>query len=103
MYADLTVSDKFYLIIIYWLMVNHSSLVDIESWKNIAKLKIQRELQKAADRILGHYLRGADTIYQYREKQKKIERLFVCTLIRLWNLIGCWKNILHKKTNEAYW
>ena len=63
MYADLTVSDKFYLIIIYWLMVNHSSLVDIESWKNLAKLKIQRELQKAADRILGRYLRGADTIY----------------------------------------
>ena len=31
MYADLTVSDKFYLIIIYWLMVNHGSLVDIES------------------------------------------------------------------------
>ena len=31
-------------------MVNHSSLVEIESRKNLAKLEIQRGLQKAADR-----------------------------------------------------
>ena len=49
-------------------MVNHSSLVETESRKNLAKLEIQRELQKAADRILDHYLRGADTIPETRSK-----------------------------------
>ena len=49
-------------------MVNHSSLVETESRKNLAKFEIQRELQKAADRILGHYLRGADAIPETRSK-----------------------------------
>lgn len=55
-------------------MVNHSSLVETESRQKLAKLKILRELQKIAYRILGYYLRGADTIPEITDKVHAVKK-----------------------------
>ena len=49
-------------------MMNHSKMAEIESQQKLAKLKIPRELQKAADRILGFFLREAEIITEIMDK-----------------------------------
>ena len=43
-------------------------MVEIESQQKLAKFKIPRELRKAADRILGYFLREAETTTEIMDK-----------------------------------
>ena len=42
--------------------VNHSTMTEMEHREKLRKTKVPTELQEKADSILGHYLRGVNTI-----------------------------------------
>ena len=48
--------------------MNHSMMTEMEPRERLRKTKVPIELQKKADSILGHYLRGVDTIPEITDK-----------------------------------
>ena len=56
-------------------MMNHGAMVEIESRQKLAKLKFPKELLKTQDKILGHYLREADTISEITAKVYAIDKV----------------------------
>ena len=48
--------------------MNHSTMTEMEPREKLRKTKVPIELQEKADSILGHYLRGVDTIPEITDK-----------------------------------
>ena len=48
--------------------MNHSTMTEMEPRENLRKTKLPIELQEKVDSILGHYLRGVDTIPEITDK-----------------------------------
>ena len=48
--------------------------MEIESRQKLAKFKVSREFLKAADKILGHYLRETHTIPEITDKVYAVDK-----------------------------